>query len=414
MRRARYSIVALLIAALGMIVPSQPASAGTVDTAAEARFLTLLNMARAGSGYAPLVLDPLASNVSRAWADHMSAVNSLSHNPSYAQQISNTVTNSWTRLGENVGVGSGADSLHQAFWNSSGHRANMLGDFNRVGIGVVQGGGRMWVTFNFIKGPAIGGSTGISDCTATPGYLLDSYGGLHPVGGASTVGYNGYWPGWDIARDIAFTSTGKGYKLDGFGGLHTVNGAPVLPITGYWNGWDIAISVAVTPDGKGAYILDGFGGIHPAGNAAKPSQTGYWSGWRIARDIQVNPASPSSGYVLDGFGGLHAFGGAPKANITGYWPGGDQARSFAFLPNGTGGYVVDAGGGVWPFAVGSNPLPPALARQTPIERPNAQGVLLKNGVASVVTAAGARLGLGTNCAVSAPWGTWNIIRSAAA
>lgn len=412
MRRVPFLVVISILAVLGAVLPASPVAAATTDAPAEARFLTLLNMARAGSGRSMLVLDPLASNVGRNWANQMATANVLSHNPNYVAEISANVTNAWTRVGENVGVGGNADSLHQAFWNSSGHRVNMLGDYNRVGIGVVQQNGRIWVTFNFIKGPGITGTTGVGDCATSPGYLLDGFGGLHSVGGAPSVTYNGYWSGWDIARDLSLTPAGRGYKLDGFGGLHSVGGAQSLVISGYWSGWDIATAVTVTPDGRGAYVLDGYGGIHPAGAAPAVMPTGYWAGWRIAKDIQVNPTTSTSGYVLDGFGGLHPFGGAPAVRLSGYWQW-DNARSFSFLPDGTGGYVVDSTGGVWPFAVGNAAMPPALAKLTPIEAANAGHLLLKSGAGAVVTYAGARLGVGSPCAVSAPWGGWNIIRSAA-
>jgi hypothetical protein len=34
------------------------------------------------------------------------------------------------------------------------------------------------------------------------GYVLDGWGGLHPLGGAPTVSASSYVPGWDIARGV--------------------------------------------------------------------------------------------------------------------------------------------------------------------------------------------------------------------
>lgn len=410
-------LIILLVGLLSLAAPlalASPAAAASTDSAAEQRFLSLLNMARAGSGKPLLVLDPAASNVSRNWANQMVASGYLHHNPNYATEITRYVTSAWTLAGENVGVGGSVDSLHRAFWASSGHRHNMLGDFNRVGIGAVWGGGQLWVTFNFIKAPAISGSTGVSECRSTPGYLLDGFGGIHPVGGASALSSpGGYWPGWDIARDLSLDSTGRGFKLDGFGGIHPVGGAPSIRAGGYWPGWDIATSIATLPGAQGAYVLDGFGGIHAAGAAPKVSATAYWPGWRIAKDIQVNPTTPTGGYVLDGFGSLHPFGTALSVRISRYWNG-DLARSFVFLPDGTGGYVIDANGGLSPFAVGNHAMPPARTQLTSIEPATAAFALVKGSAASAVTTTGARLGLGALCASAAPWGSWSIIRSAAA
>lgn len=49
--------------------------------------------------------------------------------------------------------------LHQAFMDSPGHRANILGDYNQVGIGVVVDGDTTWVTVNFLQGPLSAEST---------------------------------------------------------------------------------------------------------------------------------------------------------------------------------------------------------------------------------------------------------------
>ena len=51
---------------------------------------------------------------------------------------------------------------------SSGHRANILGNYNRVGVGVVVQGDHIWVTFDFLKGPPISGSTGIDAAVPVP------------------------------------------------------------------------------------------------------------------------------------------------------------------------------------------------------------------------------------------------------
>ena len=43
--------------------------------------------------------------------------------------------------------------------NSPGHRANVLGDFNRLGVAVVRAlNGQLWVTLDFVKGPALSGT----------------------------------------------------------------------------------------------------------------------------------------------------------------------------------------------------------------------------------------------------------------
>jgi spore germination protein YaaH len=85
------------------------------------------------------------------------------------------------------------------------------------------------------------------------GYVLDGWGGVHPfhpTSDSSTMPApisvsNAYWPGWDIARGIWLLpgSASAGYTLDGWGGLHPFGGAPNLVNTPYWPYWDIAKSI---------------------------------------------------------------------------------------------------------------------------------------------------------------------------
>ena len=45
---------------------------------------------------------------------------------------------------------------------------------------------------------------------------------------------------------------------------------------------------------------------------------------------------------------------------TAYWPNTNLAKRVVLLSDGTGGYTLDAWGGLHGFAVGTNPLPPAI------------------------------------------------------
>lgn len=69
----------------------------------------------------------------------------------------------------------------------------------------------------------------------TQGYMLDRWGGVHPLGGAVAVQPNGSWPGLDIARKIVISNwaRGKGYVMDLNGGIHPFGGAPNM-VGPYW------------------------------------------------------------------------------------------------------------------------------------------------------------------------------------
>jgi len=194
------------------------------------------------------------------------------------------------------------------------------------------------------------------------GYVLDLFGGMHPIGGAPAL-TGPYWPGWDIARGMALNPDGQGgYVLDGFGGLHPVgNAAPVAP-GGYWRGQDIAREIVLLPfstaQQPAGYVMDLYGGMHAFGSAPPAWGAAYWNGWAIARDVVANPAGPG-GWTLDGFGGMHPFGGAPPLAGGGYWNGWDIARSLAiYNDNGVPrGWMLDGFGGIHP--VNGAPAPDA-------------------------------------------------------
>ena len=147
-------LLAVLVALAASVALAPAASAGPVED--EGRIFQLHNQARAASGLAPFAYDSAAVGVARGWAEEMARSGSLRHNPNLVNAVNLYVTSSWTRLGENVGFASGPDQVHNAFMGSSAHRANILGDYNRVGIGAARdGAGRLWVTAVFIKGPAL-------------------------------------------------------------------------------------------------------------------------------------------------------------------------------------------------------------------------------------------------------------------
>ena len=135
------SILLTTVMVLGIMAPS--ASAGSHENEA----LALLNAERAAAGLAPVSMHSDLTDDALAWSQHLFSQGSLSHNPNLS-----SVTSNWDRLGENVGVGTSIDALHTAFMNSSGHRGNILGDYDHVGIAVVEEtSSKLWITVVFMK-----------------------------------------------------------------------------------------------------------------------------------------------------------------------------------------------------------------------------------------------------------------------
>jgi len=166
--------VLTLLLAGAVLLFGDPASAAEFrePRRTEAQFFRLLNDERARRGFGPLVRDSGLDAAAREWSNRMAvtydrtrtvlapgehrsdcAYSALCHRPDLAAAIE-TVEPAWRAGGENVGTGFEPAALHRAFVRSPGHLANIVGDWDRVGIGlVVRPGGRSWVSFVFLRGP---------------------------------------------------------------------------------------------------------------------------------------------------------------------------------------------------------------------------------------------------------------------
>ncbi|MGI9528417.1 MAG: CAP domain-containing protein [Acidimicrobiia bacterium] len=137
----------------GLAIPAQAGPEGTL--------VSRINSSRAAAGKAPLQTYWDLTDDARAHSAAMRNKGSIYHSSNLAG-----VTSGWEKLGENVGVGVDANSLHDGFMASSSHRSNILGDYNYVGVGVkTDDDGLIWVTVIFMK--AAPGLNGGGDTTTT-------------------------------------------------------------------------------------------------------------------------------------------------------------------------------------------------------------------------------------------------------
>ncbi len=148
----------VLLASLATV--SLGLSAGA-DSASEAGFLAKINASRSANGLAPLSVDGGLRNHARVHTQDMMDAGNIYHSTS--AELKAAGGSGWSKLGENVGRGGTVDSLHTAFMNSPGHKANILGDYNYAGIGTGTLEGVLYVTVVFMKKD--GGST---TTTTTP------------------------------------------------------------------------------------------------------------------------------------------------------------------------------------------------------------------------------------------------------
>jgi len=142
-RLLRYSI-ALILATAVSIAGIQAVQAASGE---ENGFTSRINAERSQRGLRSLSWSEELAGVARRHAQRMANEDHLYHNPNLRNEVDN-----WEVLGENVGYGPGVDDLHQAFMNSSSHRANILDPvYTQVGVGTVWRDGTLWVTQVFRK-----------------------------------------------------------------------------------------------------------------------------------------------------------------------------------------------------------------------------------------------------------------------
>lgn len=147
------------------------AGAGDNDAVAETEFLRLLNDHRQDEGLAPLTVYWDLVDDARGHSEFQSQNRCgggarACHNPDLG-----SVSEIWWALGENVGVGPEVAAIDEALWASPNHRANILGNYNYVGVGAVTGlDGSIYVTVIFMLGPA-----GLPSADPLQSQVADSY-----------------------------------------------------------------------------------------------------------------------------------------------------------------------------------------------------------------------------------------------
>ena len=335
---------------LSLVLVPFAAPAAAADAPAEARFRELMNADRAANGLAPLTYRLDVVPVARAWTDRMVAEQRLYHNPSMREQM----PSDWIGIGENVGYGSGVERLHTAFMNSPGHRANVLGDFHSVGIGVTTDGrGTMWVTLNFIKSRlghtlaiASAGAGGVVDGSGTgSGYwMVGSDGVVYAFGGARRFGD----APTSSAEDLEPTPSKAGYwVVSSAGQVFAFGDAPHLGDGGVGFGERVT-SISATPSGQGYWLFTNLGRVMAFGDAP---HLGDMAGTRLNGPVLDSIPTPSGRgyYMVASDGGIFTFGDADFRGSMGGVRLNAPVQSLVPDSDGVGYWLVASDGGIFAF-----------------------------------------------------------------
>lgn len=124
-------------------VPTTPSVSGL--SAIELEVVRLVNIERQKEGLQPLIASPELSNVARKKSEDMAKNNYFSHtSPTYGSpfEMMKQFGIKYNTAGENIAKGQlSAQSVVNAWMNSSGHRANIMNpSFNKIGVGHYQSG----------------------------------------------------------------------------------------------------------------------------------------------------------------------------------------------------------------------------------------------------------------------------------
>jgi uncharacterized protein YkwD len=201
LRRGAVVLLTLAVALVTLLfAPAAQAASGRLSEV-DARMIQLVNAQRSAAGLPTLQSNAGLVNLSMYWSSQMAdgATNyALQHNPNAFQQTLSFGASNRTAWGENVAKWSPttttADAIFDAYWNSPGHKANILGgSYRYVGIATVSGSnGIAWNTMTFTD-KVDAGSGGVQ---------------WKKAGYSSTI--------WAVNGDIRHPATGEEWSAAGY------------------------------------------------------------------------------------------------------------------------------------------------------------------------------------------------------
>jgi uncharacterized protein YkwD len=160
-RRRRRALLAAGALGLGILaaacgpVDATPPPPGCPTSPPDAITSTILNRTngdRAARGLSGLWWNARLACLASEWSNYMASTGQFRHRDLGAT-IRSPGFEDYASLAENILVGPGSmdgNAIHDAWMASPGHYANIVGNFDSIGIGIARGAdGRLWATENF-------------------------------------------------------------------------------------------------------------------------------------------------------------------------------------------------------------------------------------------------------------------------
>lgn len=141
-RAPRRALASLVLTAASLLTVTLLAPATPARASSSSDLVAYTNSARDSRGLGTLSVRSDLARVAQRQAAWMAANRTLAHSNNLGGQVC-----CWKSIGENVGMGSSARQIFNAFMDSSSHRANILsGRYTQIGVGAARSSdGRLWV-----------------------------------------------------------------------------------------------------------------------------------------------------------------------------------------------------------------------------------------------------------------------------
>lgn len=135
--------LAAVVVSIGAVLGSILGAAST-DSAEEACFRAKINAERSARNIPTLANSEPLNIIASTHSEEMAAAGTIYHNENLPNEEG---VRPFAAVGENVGMGSSCQIIHDAFMASPGHKANILDRaYNELGVGVEERDGTLFVT----------------------------------------------------------------------------------------------------------------------------------------------------------------------------------------------------------------------------------------------------------------------------
>ena len=131
----RSALVATAVAAAIIVQPSASADVASQ----ESLMVSLVNRHRTDVGLGALAPYEGLRDLARLQSERMASLGDIFHNPDLFTEVSRHAPG-WSLVGENVGMGAGAEHVQALFVRSPNHRANIEGaEWTHLAVGAAEG-----------------------------------------------------------------------------------------------------------------------------------------------------------------------------------------------------------------------------------------------------------------------------------